>query len=89
MMEQLTSNITFESWVPTSEILEATEESTAQVEIPISIIKFEPREKTPEVKILPKQDFWVADLGAHWEFNRREIYEQAVSHRCEYPSLCS
>jgi len=87
-MEQLlTNNITFESWVPQTRITKITEDCTAKEGISIVLIKFEHREEIPKVTIFPKKEFWVGDLGSHWEFNRKEIYDQAISHRFEHPSL--
>jgi hypothetical protein len=88
-MEQLlTSNIGFQSWIPQTQIVKMTEECTAKEGVSIIIIKFEHREEVPVVTTLPKQEFWVADLGGHWEFSRKEIYDQAVSHRLKHSNLC-
>jgi hypothetical protein len=87
-MEQLlTSNIGYESWIAQTEITKITEGSTAKEGITISIIKFEHKEEMPKVAILPKQEFWIGDLGSHWEFSRKEIYDQAISHRFEHSNL--
>jgi len=85
----LTSEIKFESWVPKMEFTGIGMNSTAITNIPISVLRFEVKEEMIEVQNLPKQEFWVADLGAHWEFNRKDIYDKPCSYRREHLSLCS
>jgi len=87
MNQLLTSDTRVESWILQMRIAKIPEESTAKEGIPIFIIEFEHKEEIPEVTVLPKQEFWVADLGAHWEFSRKDIYEQVITHRLKHPNL--
>ena len=42
-----------------------------------------------ETQNIPASDYWGIELGVQKEFNRKEIYEDALPHRFKYSNIRS